>query len=85
MRGRKGALSQGDAPRKARTGLAPGQTYYLKLTVPDAHPWGLATYSLVADFTRDTSLLPPQAGDVLNTAAPQQLYALYVAGAIIAG
>jgi hypothetical protein len=65
--------------------LAPGQTFYLKLTLPvsGALPVsgddGQVSFSLVADFKQTPSLLPALvSGNVTTTAAPPA-YALYVA------
>jgi hypothetical protein len=61
------------------TGLAPGQTYYLKFTLQVSGEEAHARFSAVADFTQTPSLLPALAADSVTTAAPQPAYALYVA------
>jgi hypothetical protein len=65
--------------------LAPGQTYYLKLTLPVSGNLpasgddGQASFSLVADFKQTPSLLPTLAAGKVTTAAAPPAYALYVA------
>jgi hypothetical protein len=60
-------------------GLAPGQTYYLKVTPPASRGGEDASFSLVADFNQVPTLLPSLATGSVTTAPPQQGYALYVA------
>jgi hypothetical protein len=60
-------------------GLAPGQTYYLKLTPPASAEGEDASVSLVADFKQAPSLLPVLAAGNVTTAAPPPAHALYVA------
>jgi hypothetical protein len=60
-------------------GIAPGQTYYLKLTPPASGGGEDASFSLVADFKQAPSLLPVLAAGSVTAAAPPPAYALYVA------
>ncbi|HEV3260453.1 MAG TPA: matrixin family metalloprotease [Gemmataceae bacterium] len=59
-------------------GLAPGQTYYLKLTPPASANGEDVNFSLVADFNQTPALLPVlAAGSMTTTTSPAT--ALYVA------
>jgi hypothetical protein len=60
-------------------GLAPGQTYYLKLTPPASSAGDDAHFSLVADFKQTSSLLPVLAAGRVTMAATPPRRALYVA------
>jgi hypothetical protein len=66
-------------------GLTPGQTYYLKLTLPGSRAApvsgddGQVGFSLVADFKQTPALLPALAAGTVTTAAAPPAYALYVA------
>jgi hypothetical protein len=61
-------------------GLAPGKTYYLKLTPPSSKTQeDDASFSLVADFKQTPAIMPVLAGGKVKTAAPPPKYALYVA------
>jgi hypothetical protein len=66
-------------------GLAPGQAYYLKLTLPASGTLpvsgddGQVSFSLVADFKQTPSLLPALAAGGVTAAGASPAYALYVA------
>jgi hypothetical protein len=61
-------------------GLAPGQTYYLKLTPPSSRTQeDDASFSLVADFKQTPAIMPVLAQGNAKTAAPPPRSALYVA------
>jgi hypothetical protein len=62
------------------TGLAPGQTYYLKLTRPaSGGEQEDMNFAIVADFKQDPSVLPVVASGSVTTGESQPGYALYVA------
>jgi hypothetical protein len=62
------------------TGLAPGQTYYLKLTRPaSGGEQEDMNFAIVADFKKNPSLLPALASGSVTTGGSQPEYALYVA------
>ncbi|HEV3263091.1 MAG TPA: matrixin family metalloprotease [Gemmataceae bacterium] len=60
-------------------GLAPSQTYYVKLTPPTSANGEDAGFSLVADFGQTSALLPVLAAGSLTTTALSPSTALYVA------
>jgi hypothetical protein len=61
-------------------GLAPGQTYYLKLTAPSSPTHeDDASFSLVADFKQTPGLMPVLTAGNVTTATPPPTSALYVA------
>jgi hypothetical protein len=61
------------------SGLAAGQTYYLKMTPPAVGGGEDAHYAMVADFKQSSSLLPVLAAGSATTSAAPSAYALYVA------